>query len=1043
MDVSTQPETILQTLFLVSLETLDARARDLGADKVISELGLDSRATLRFLLAIQDRFGVIIAPDWFLEKNPTFGELALHLYQQIVERPHEEKKTPFPETQVPPKTQILPEPQNPVPPKEIPEVQVPLTQAPQVSVPQGDHLAILTQQMRAMYSVFAAQWKQLGLNPPPFPLPDLAEGKDAELLPELPEPPELPKSTEPSSPTPEPQPAVGEGTSISPLALGQVPLKVEKVSRIPPQLTAKQESFVNSLLKRLLSRLKHSEESLDHQSYLGLPGTYPYLEEFQELAFPLLIKNAGLSRFLDVDGNSYLDFSADMGFWGHNPPQLTEAINSQLEQGISRALNELLALKLAETAVPFLYPHGKVTFFETPDTAARAALRLARAVTGKSKVLSFSRLSPGLSTLNQDPESAELRFLDYGPEKSLIILKELARESAGVIVAAVDPRNLKFQSGSYLGRIRRITQDAGVPLILDETPWGPAFLPGGTGAYWGITPDLALYGSSLTGGLPIGILAGKPEILDILKQRNFWENLPLPATFQPASTLALAALEGALHAMADQGAALMQERIRDLRDLSLQLNLWFQEKEVPLRLISFGPFFAFVPYGPLAAGEGSLELELFYLLLGERGIHVGGSKGSFNPRLLVLSATQSREDIRVLKDAVFFAISALREGGFPMGPGKGSPKVVFPLESHEAQGYLDYEKSSGNFQGLEILAFHLEGPVSLFNLETGLRELVSRHTALNTGVWRRGENLYFKLENELPLNLRCFKDLDSDTPWWALKPLLAPLDLRVPPLLRAGLIDRGDQSLFALVAPAAALDRESLKILLLELRVLMYRGNLPPLAPDPFLAKGELAGYLGAKNERGITRAQESLAYWTKELNSSDITEIPLDNPLLKNSGRTRTHYQEIGGKILSQVREKIRSSGFSPTLFWVGVMGLALQKFTQGESFLITRKSPGRVGPLSYACVGALERAFLQKIKVKTPDYLAELFQSDGLARRMDGASIEEIARVTGQNTKQALISHEYIPGSLYAWPRVKSEYVPLISPGTEAIIEIRLSEE
>ncbi|UOE44125.1 diaminobutyrate--2-oxoglutarate transaminase [Agromyces larvae] len=266
-------------------------------------------------------------------------------------------------------------------------------------------------------------------------------------------------------------------------------------------------------------------------------------------AFPTVFDRATGSTLVDADGREYLDFFAGAGVlnYGHNNPAFTAALVEYLERGgIIHGLDMATSAKKAfiEAFERFiLEPRGldhKLQFTgPTGANAVEAALKIARTATGRATVVAFTNAFHGLSlgslaaTGNSHyrgaagvglDDVARLPYDGYlGPDVDTLDLFEKMLDDAGsgldlpaaVIVEAVQGEGgINVASASWLQRLRRITEERGILLILDEIQAGV----GRTGAFFafeesGIVPDLVTVSKSISGsGLPMSLLLLRPEV---------------------------------------------------------------------------------------------------------------------------------------------------------------------------------------------------------------------------------------------------------------------------------------------------------------------------------------------------------------------------------------------------------------------------------------------------------------------------------------------------------------------------------------------------
>ena len=221
--------------------------------------------------------------------------------------------------------------------------------------------------------------------------------------------------------------------------------------------------------------------------------------------------------------------------FGHAPDFVTEAVREQLDHGYETGPQSPLAGKVADLICE-MTGMERVTFCNTGSEAVTAALRVARTITARSKVVLFTGAYHGMfdevvvKGVNgpNGPRSlpvapgiprekvANVIVLDYGTPEALRYIEDHASELAAVLVEPVQSRHPALQPIEFLRQVRRITQQSGTALIFDEVVTGFRVDRGGCQALFGIKADLAIYGKVLGGGMPIGVLAGRSAFMDAL-----------------------------------------------------------------------------------------------------------------------------------------------------------------------------------------------------------------------------------------------------------------------------------------------------------------------------------------------------------------------------------------------------------------------------------------------------------------------------------------------------------------------------------------------
>jgi len=402
----------------------------------------------------------------------------------------------------------------------------------------------------------------------------------------------------------------------------------------------------------------------------------------KEMLYPIVAKRSLGSKIWDVDGNEYIDLTMGFGInlFGHNPPFIKEALQEQLELGIQIGPQIETVGEVAQLICEFTQME-RVTFSNTGTEAVMTAVRVARAVTGRNKIVLFSGSYHGhfdgtLAKAQAVPIApgvlpnfvADILVLDYGNPQSLEIIKASQNELAAVLVEPVQTRRPNFQPKKFLLQLRQLTKESEIPLIFDEMVTGFRIHPGGAQAYFGIQADIATYGKIVGGGMPIGIIAGKAAYMDAI-DGGMWnygdESSPQTKQTFFAGThckhpLSITASLAVLKHLKTQGSVLHERLNQRTSQFVETLNACFEEEELPIQLANFGSLFGPAVLGNdrlsnNGAASASMDL-LFYHLL-DKGVLLRGV-GNF------LSTAHSDEDIEYVIQAVKDSIQELREGGF-------------------------------------------------------------------------------------------------------------------------------------------------------------------------------------------------------------------------------------------------------------------------------------------------------------------------------------------------------------------------------------------
>ena len=245
-------------------------------------------------------------------------------------------------------------------------------------------------------------------------------------------------------------------------------------------------------------------------------------------ADPIQLTAGRGARVTDEAGRTYLDFIGGWGplILGHRPAPVVNALREALRQDILLGLNHAAEAELARLIAEAVPTVERVRFTTSGTEACMTAIRLARAATGRSKILLFEGGYHGHSdsalagetagipaaiageTVRapyNDPEAAESVITRHADELAAVMIEPIA---ANMVVIAPEP--------GFLSRLRHLARDAGSLLIFDEVVTGFRVALGGAQELFGVTPDLTAFGKIIGGGLPVGALGGPATLMDRL-----------------------------------------------------------------------------------------------------------------------------------------------------------------------------------------------------------------------------------------------------------------------------------------------------------------------------------------------------------------------------------------------------------------------------------------------------------------------------------------------------------------------------------------------
>ena len=279
--------------------------------------------------------------------------------------------------------------------------------------------------------------------------------------------------------------------------------------------------------------------------------------------FPIFIDHAQGSRKWDVDRNEYVDYVMGHGalFLGHAHPLITQAVVDQAQKGTHYGANHRLELEWGQRVKELVPSADEVRFTSSGTEATLMAVRLARAYTGRDKLLKFDHHFHGWQDYvvgtraaeSDSPQSAGVPAPTLGntvsiPQGDISLVDERLRqgEFAAVIL---EPTGASWGTVplrvDFLADLREITTRHNTVLIFDEVVTGFRVSPGGVQAQFGVTPDVTTLAKILAGGLPGGAVTGKVDIISMLEFRedpawNAGHRVAHPGTFN-ANPLSAAA----------------------------------------------------------------------------------------------------------------------------------------------------------------------------------------------------------------------------------------------------------------------------------------------------------------------------------------------------------------------------------------------------------------------------------------------------------------------------------------------------------------------
>ena len=554
-----------------------------------------------------------------------------------------------------------------------------------------------------------------------------------------------------------------------PAAAGEKKLTQEAKPYVPfqPQslheqghYTAQQRQYLEDFIRKYADKTKGSKQYTDktrfaHANNRNLSSFRSY---WKEIVYPIIAERSDGSKMWDIDGNEYIDITMGFGvnLFGHHPSFITQVIDDSTRSSLpplgpmSDVAGEVADRIRTCTGVE------RVAFYNSGTEAVMVALRLARAATGRKKVVAFSGsyhgtfdgvlgvastkggaasanpLAPGILQSFMD----DLIILHYNNPDSLDVIRSLGDELAAVLVEPVQSRRPDLQPKAFLKELRAITQQSGTALIMDEIITGFRIGLGGAQEWFGIQADLVTYGKIIGGGQPLGIVAGKAEFMNAI-DGGTWQygddSYPqdeakrtfVAGTFN-THPLTMRMSLAVLRHLQTEGEHLYEQLNQKTAYLVDQLNRCFEQSEVPIRMVRFGSLFRFV---------SSLDNDLFFYHLNPKGIYVWEGRNCF------LSTAHTADDIENIIQAVKDTVKDLRRGGFipggPDSPDDGGHNKTGIHELSPEQKQLVLASHYGNEASAALnqsIMLKVKGKLQHTPLKQAVRHIVGRHEALRTVI---------------------------------------------------------------------------------------------------------------------------------------------------------------------------------------------------------------------------------------------------------------------------------------------------------------------
>jgi glutamate-1-semialdehyde 2,1-aminomutase len=296
-------------------------------------------------------------------------------------------------------------------------------------------------------------------------------------------------------------------------------------------------------------------------------------DQFPEDLAPVIARGDG-AHVWDVDGNEYIEYGSGLRAvsLGHCHPKVLEAVRRELDRGTNFVRPSIIELEAAERFLASVPTAEMVKFSKNGSDVTTAAVKLARAVTGRRLVaicadhaffsiddwfIARTAMSAGIP--------GEIADLTVGfPYGDLAATEELlGRHDGEVACLILEAATQNDPPAGYLEGLRDLAHRYGALLIFDEMITGFRFAEAGAQGLYGVTPDLSTFGKALGNGFAVSALAGRRELMERGGLRDRRERVFLLSTTHGAETHSLAAAMAVMDVYAQEGIA---ARLHELGD---------------------------------------------------------------------------------------------------------------------------------------------------------------------------------------------------------------------------------------------------------------------------------------------------------------------------------------------------------------------------------------------------------------------------------------------------------------------------------------------
>lgn len=821
------------------------------------------------------------------------------------------------------------------------------------------------------------------------------------------------------------------GTSAAQESSTNVSAPTTSINRnLDDSLTDHQRRHLDELIAKYIARTGKSKElTAKYRQWHADPRTVSgFNRRWKEMIYQISVVKSKGSRLLDIDGNEYIDLLNGFGpnFLGHSPDFVTKALHAQLDRGVEVGPQCATAMEAAQLFCE-ITGNERASFVNTGSEAVQAAMRLARTVTGRDKIVIFTKdyhgnfdevlvkgvgsgdairslpIAPGIPRRAVD----DMIVLPYGTDEALEIIRKRAHELAAVIIEPVQSRRPEFQPVEFVREVREITRQSGTVFVFDEVITGFRTGPRGAQEFYGVDADIATYGKVVGGGMPLGVVAGKAEFMDTF-DGGMWQygddSFPEKGVTFFAGTfvrhpLAMAAVKEVLLHLKAKGPEFWQDVKDRANRLAGTIDRMFVENNAPIRMPNFGTQMF------IRVAEDHKYANLFFFHLRSKGVFLLEGFPTY------MTAAHTDEDIDYVIAAFRESIAEMQAGGFfevPAGikvPHLNGSRLTGPkrlLSTDNSSAVPAPAKTSEAAPGIhpmteplaevwfasqinenaslcfnEINLVTLRGALDTAALKSSLADLVARHDALRAVFPPGGEGFIVQPSSGTDLTLfdltaKSVDERDRIVAETLDRERNTAFDLEKGPLFRASLLHLGDEEhLLVLNAHHIVCDGWSYNVLLAELAE-AYGTRIEKKQPvfEPAPRFGDHCDTVAARE--ALTTVTPAEAHWMKEFSSPvHRLNLPVDFPAPTDPDfrcdMVVDHFSPDQVRALRKIAGKSGATLFGLLL---GAYQILLHRLARQERFVVGFPAAGQNGSAPEGLVGHCVNflPFVAEINPKEP---------------------------------------------------------------------------